>query len=211
MTNICAVLGASGHGKVVAEIAELNGYNQIDFFDDRWPDIQFVEHWQVCGNSSALLSNCKQYDAVFIAIGNNDIRFKKQKQCQMSGAIVPVLVHPRAIVSKYAQLGEGTVVMANAVISSFVVIGSGCIVNTSASVDHDCTIADGVHISPGVNLAGGVKVDSLSWIGIGSQVKQFVHIGHDVTVGAGSTVIKDIPHNQTVVGNPARCIDHFKS
>lgn len=201
-----AILGAGGHGKVVAEIAELNGYHDIVFYDDRWPDITFLEHWNVSGDTSALLSKASSYDLTVIAIGNNAERRKKQDDLDAAGANFELLAHPSARISKYTIINGGTVVMANAVVNPFTYIGAGCIINTSCTVDHDCRLADGVHISPGANLAGGVEVGTNSWIGIGSQVKQFVVIGRDVVVGAGATVLQSIPDFEVVVGSPANTL-----
>ncbi|WP_102313378.1 acetyltransferase [Vibrio cyclitrophicus] len=195
----CAILGASGHGKVIAEMAELNGYQDIVFFDDRWPSLKSVEHWAVSGNTSTLLSSVKEYDLTVVAIGHNVIRCGKQRELSQAGATFGVLVHPSAVISKYACINVGTVVMANAVVNPFSHIGVSCIINTGSTVDHDCKLAEGVHISPG----GGVEVGKNTWIGIGSKVKQLVVIGCDSVVGAGSTVINNIPNFQTVVGSPA--------
>ncbi|WP_286295420.1 acetyltransferase [Vibrio apostichopi] len=199
----CAILGASGHGKVIAEIAELNGYHNIVFFDDRWPSLKSVEHWSVSGDTSTLLSNVKEYDLTVVAIGHNATRSAKQHELSQAGATFDVLVHPSALISKYAIINVGTVVMANAVVNPFSHVGISCIINTGSTIDHDCKLADGVHISPGVNLAGGVEVGKNTWIGIGSQVKQLVAIGCDTVVGAGSTVINNVPNFKTVVGSPA--------
>ncbi|MEZ9318647.1 acetyltransferase [Vibrio lentus] len=199
----CAILGASGHGKLIAEIAELNGYHNIVFFDDRWPSLKSVEHWFVSGDTSTLLSNVKEYDLTVVAIGHNATRYSKQRELSSAGANFDVLAHPSAVISKYANIGIGSVVMANAAVNPFTHIGMSCIINTGSTVDHDCKLADGVHISPGVNLAGGVEVGRNTWIGIGSQVKQLVFIGCDAVVGAGSTVINNVPNFKTVVGSPA--------
>ncbi|RPF00116.1 acetyltransferase [Vibrio crassostreae] len=199
----CAILGASGHGKVIAEIAELNGYQNIVFFDDRWPSLKSVKHWSVSGDTSTLLSNVKEYDLTVVAIGHNATRCAKQRELSSAGANFDVLAHPSSVISKYANIGIGSVVMANAVVSSFSYLGMSCIINTGSTVDHDCKLAEGVHISPGVNLAGGVEVGKNTWIGIGSQIKQLVVIGCDSVVGAGSTVINNVPNFKTVVGSPA--------
>lgn len=202
----CAILGASGHGKVVAEVAELNGYENITFFDDQWPTITKLERWNVVGDSTKLLDVAKLYDLVVIAIGNNQIRFSKQKELIDSGANFDVLIHPSAVISKYATIKAGSVVMANAVINSFSQVGACCIVNTNSVIEHDCKIGDAVHVSPSASLAGGVEVGEHTWIGIGSKIKQLVIIGNDVIVGAGSIVISNIPDFQTRVGNPAKKI-----
>lgn len=202
----CAILGASGHGKVIAEIAELNGFKQIDFFDDRWPQTLQLEHWHIIGDTDSLLSCIQRYDLVVIAIGDNAIRLQKQQELMQVGGNFGVLVHPSAVVSAYSVLDIGTVVMANAVVNPFAEIGKACIVNTAATIDHDCVVADGVHLSPGANLAGGVKVGTLSWIGIGASVKQLVSIGNNAVVGAGAAVLMNVSDNQTVVGVPAKPI-----
>ncbi|NOH65237.1 acetyltransferase [Vibrio rotiferianus] len=202
----CAILGASGHGKVVAEIAELNGYQTITFFDDRWPSLGSVEHWVVSGDTAALLATASEYDVVVVAIGHNATRCAKQRELSAAGANFDVLAHPSVVISKYANIKAGTVVMANAVVNPFSHIGVSCIINTGSIVEHDCKLAEGVHISPNASLAGGVQVGENSWVGIGSQVKQLVVIGRDAVVGAGSTVISNIPDFQTVVGSPAHTL-----
>ncbi|HGF5189207.1 TPA: acetyltransferase [Vibrio parahaemolyticus] len=210
MNKTCAILGASGHGKVVAEIAELNGYTNIEFFDDRWPELHNVEHWSVKGNSETLLKVASHFDLTVIAIGNNEVRLEKQKLLSIAGANFSVLEHPRATISRHSQLGIGTVVMAGAVINPFVKVGKACIINTAATIDHDCSLADGVHVSPGCNIAGGVIIGEGSWLGIGSQVKQLISIGAGVTVGAGATVVNRVPDFQTVVGTPAQLLNKSK-
>ena len=203
MTKI-AIVGASGHGKVIAELALINGFNDIHYFDDAWPKLTQLEHWQVVGNTESLLSKLGDYDGVAIGIGNNAIRLEKFAQLKALGAQLVNLIHPSAAVSEFAKLGKGVVVMANASINSFASIGNVCIINTNSSIDHDCALKDAVHISPGANLAGAVSVEQCSWVGVGSQVKQLISIGANVVVGAGSTVLNDIPDNQVVVGTPAK-------
>ena len=202
----CAILGASGHGKVVAEMAELNGFQTVLFFDDAWLEKKNLEHWAVEGDSNLLLESVLAYDLVVVAIGNNEVRYQKYLQLESLGAKMPALIHPQAVVSKYAKINDGSVIMAGAIVNSFVEIGCATIINTGATIDHDCEIQAGVHISPGANLAGSVQVGFMSWVGVGAQVKQLVSIGQAVTVGAGSTVVKDIPDYQVVVGTPAQTL-----
>lgn len=214
-----AILGASGHGKVVAEIAELNGYDEVVFFDDAWTSAEGPDDgkpdrgahdqrsdfpWRIAGNTESLLASLGEFEGCLVGIGNNQVRWEKQVLLKQSGARLIHLIHPAATVSKYAVLGEGSVVMANAVINPFAKIGEACIVNTASTIDHDCILDHAVHVSPAANLAGGVEVGSESWVGIGSCVRQYLKIGSGVTVGAGAAVVKDVPDNETVVGIPAR-------
>ena len=208
MSNL-AILGASGHGKVLADIAELTGWNNIVFYDDAYPGLSSVEHWQVIGNgqdllNNYLLNNSDKLDGVIVGIGSNSTRLRLYQNLVNHNVPLITLLHPTAVISKYSNICAGSVVMAGAVVNSFAQIGQACIINTSATVDHDCQLADGVHISPGVNLAGACTLGLCSWLGIGSTVKQLINIGSNVTVGAGSVVVKDIPDNQSVIGIPAK-------
>lgn len=201
-----AILGASGHGKVLAEIAELSGWCEIDFFDDSWPEKKALGPWEITGTTDCLLQSVTDFDGVIVAIGNNQIRSEKQTNLENAGFRLATLIHPAAVISKFSVIGDGSVVMANAVINPFAAIGKGCIINTASTVDHDCVLADCVHVSPGANLAGAVTVGIGSWIGIGASVKQLVEIGNNVVVGAGAAVTKNIEHNLTVAGVPAVAI-----
>ncbi|EOG3621188.1 MULTISPECIES: acetyltransferase [Pseudomonas] len=203
MTSL-AILGASGHGKVVADLAELCGWQKIEFFDDAWPGLQRNGAWPVVGSSAQLHERLDHYQGVMVAIGNNVVRAQKLQALKQHGATVPVLVHPGAVVSRHASLGSGTVVFAGAVVNAFAIVGEGAIINTGCSVDHDCCIGDHVHISPGARLAGGVAVGECSWIGIGAVVRQMLRIGCRAMVGAGAAVVCDVPDNATVIGVPAR-------
>lgn len=197
-----AIVGASGHGKVVAELAELLGY-VVTFYDDSYPKIKNVEHWSVIGTLDDLLKNNNDYNNAIVAIGNNSIRTHISYQLLEENFNLPFLIHPSAVVSKYAKVSSGSVVFASAVVNAFAQVGQSCIINTGAVVEHDCVVGDGVHLSPNVALAGGTKIGKLSWLGIGSVTKQLTEIGINTTIGANSTVIHNIPSNITAIGSPA--------
>lgn len=141
-----------------------------------------------------------------IAFGNCHGRLSMAQKALMCGFTLPNLIHPSAIVSQYASIGHGAIIMPGAIINSGSEIGNNVIVNTAASVDHECTIGDGVHIGPGARLAGLVTVGSATWIGIGSIVRESVHIGNNVLIGAGSLVLRDIPDGVVAYGTPAKVV-----
>lgn len=206
MKNKIAIYGSGGHGKVVAEIIELSGDNEVYFFDELWPSVLKHEHWPLIGNLDTLIENINSYDGVIVAIGNNKIRASVFNKLKKINAPLQSFIHPSACVSRYSQIGTGSVVMAHAVISPFVTIGDAVIVNTAATIDHDSVVSNGSHICPGVHLSGTVKVGESVMIGVGAQVIQCINIGNDAVVGAGANVISDVEPNTIVVGNPAKLI-----
>lgn len=201
--NRLAIFGASGHGSVVADAAELGGWEIIDFYDDKWPTVTSNGAWKVVGDSESLHKTLPEYDGVIVALGDNVSRRKVLLALRHAGAKLTSIIHPSAVVSRHSNLSEGSVVCAGAVINAGARLGIGAIVNTCSSVDHDCVISEFVHISPGARLAGGVRVGVLSWIGIGSTVKQMITIGNGVIVAAGAVVIQNVPDDVVVAGVPA--------
>jgi sugar O-acyltransferase (sialic acid O-acetyltransferase NeuD family) len=206
MTKELAIVGASGHGKVIADTAEQLGFT-VTFYDDAYPNKTHIEHWLIHGTCDDLIelnhTNVTLNSNVVVAIGNNEIRQQKIELLQRNSFNLITLIHPTAVISQYATVAAGTVVFAGAIINAFAKVGVGCIVNTAAVIEHDCIINDFTHICPNVALAGGVVVGTKSWVGIGSQVKQLVTIGDNSLIGAGSTVIRNIPDNVTAFGSPA--------
>jgi sugar O-acyltransferase (sialic acid O-acetyltransferase NeuD family) len=197
------IIGASGHGKVVADIAlNMNKWEHISFLDDD-ESIESSMGIKVVGKSNQAIELINDYD-IFVGVGNNAIREKIQEDLEIKGATLPVLIHPTAIVGEEVCLAPGTVVMASVVINCCTSIGKGCIINTAATIDHDNIIGDYVHVSPGSHLAGSVKVGQQTWLGIGSIVSNDVTIDSRCKIGAGSVIVKDITESGTYVGVPAR-------
>ena len=194
------IIGASGHGKVVADIAKKTGYEQIVFLDDR-------DSLSACGGYTVAGKCCcfKDYDCdIVVAIGNPLIREKFLTELENNGKRIPILVHPGAVIGENVEIGAGTVVAAGAVVNPGTVIGKGCIINTCASVDHDCMVADYVHVSVGAHVAGTVNIGERTWIGAGATVSNNICICANTMIGAGAVVVKDIREAGTYVGVPAR-------
>ena len=205
MSKQLTIIGASGHGKIVAAMAEQLGYT-ISFYDDAYPAITEVEHWLIKGTFLDFLTDSSAYYGAVVAIGNAKIREVIFKQLKQANVLTPTLQHVSANVSGYATIGNGCVVMPGAIINAFAVIGEGCIINSNAVVEHDCKLNDFVHMCPNTAVAGGTTIGKRTWVGIGSNIRQMLNIGSDVLIGVGSAVISDIPAEVTVVGVPAKII-----
>lgn len=191
------IYGASGHGKVVYDIAVKLGYQVSGFVDDNL-SLKSFESLKVY----KLLPHDSKY---IIAIGDNAIREKIALQ-KLTGIIKP-LVHDTAVIAHNVQIGDGTVVAANAVINPNAIIKSNCIINTAAVVEHDCVVEDFAHISPNATICGGVTVGKGTHIGAGAVVIPGVKIGGRCIIGAGTVVLQDVPEGVTLVGNPGRILN----
>tara|TARA_B100000035_G_C21015874_1_gene561798 strand:+ start:741 stop:1358 length:618 start_codon:yes stop_codon:yes gene_type:complete len=194
-----AIIGAGGHGKVIGEIALLNKYGVINFFDDKLDEIENYP-FKIVDTINNLNKYINNYDDYFVAIGDNHLRSKKIEWLKKKKFNVVNLLHPQSIISKLSSLGEGTCVMANAVINPGVKIKDGVIINTSASIDHDCIIEDFAHISPNCSLSGSVKIGKFTHLGTGSSVHPGIKVGYKVKIGVGSRIFKNIK-NETVFKN----------
>lgn len=206
MKDKLIIIGASGHGKVVADIAiKLNKWQRIAFLDDD-ESIKASMGFEVRGMTADAFTYKDEAD-FFVAIGSNITREKIQEKLIEQGLCVVSLTHPSAVIGTDVEIGIGSVVMAGVVVNSSSRIGKGCIINTSSSLDHDNVIDDYVHVSPGVRTAGNVRVGNGSWLGIGSVISNNVNICSACKVGAGAVVVKDITEPGTYVGVPVRRLD----
>lgn len=197
------IIGAGGHGKVVAEAAfKMGAWSDIAFLDDN-PGVVSKLPFPIIGNSTMVAELATSRTAFIVAIGKNPIRMAWLKLLKEKHANIAVIKHPSASISMSSQIGLGTVVLAGAVINSDAITGEGCIINTLASVDHDCHLAEGVHLSPGAHLGGSVTIGKQVWVGLGASIINNITIGEKCVIAAGATVIKDVPNNMMVAGVPA--------
>jgi len=188
------IYGSSGHGLVVADIAFLLGYTDIIFIDDGENDFLAFED---------IKNNHKNIPLAF-GIGCNKTRRELFKKVRDSGISIITLIHPTAVVSKSAEIKQGTVIMPNVVVNAHAYIGQGVILNSGCVIEHENRIESFVHISPNVSLAGNVVVKELSHIGIGVSIIQNITIGKFCVIGAGSVVLTDIKDNTLAYGVPCK-------
>lgn len=199
------IVGASGHGKVLADIAlKMKQWDEIAFIDDDKTKKECMG-FEVIGTSSDVINFINDYQVV-IGVGSNNVRELIYNQLKKLKAKFATLIHPNAIIGTNVSIGIGSVIMAGAIINSCTVIGKGCIINTGATVDHDNCIADFVHISPGAHLTGTVIIGKSTWVGGGAVISNNIIITDECIIGAGSVVINDLKESGTYVGVPIRRI-----
>jgi UDP-perosamine 4-acetyltransferase len=205
-------LGAGGHAKVVIEILRFHEFYEVVGLLDPKVELQgeSVLGVRVLGGDD-LLPVVKRDGTNHFFVGLGSVGDTSPRQCLFRLALQygmkPITaVHPLAVISPSATLGDGTTIMAGAVLNASARLGVNVIVNTGAIVEHDCAIGDHVHIATGARLASTVQVGNGAHIGAGATVLQCVQIGENSVVGAGATVIRDVPKDVTVVGCPARLL-----
>lgn len=192
--------GAGGHARVIYDII-LSNNMLLEYLVDDVPSGEFFHHLEVFTPKAELLKDKK----LIIAIGDGKAREKVA--CKIKDLCnFETLIHYSAFVSRFSDLGEGTVVMPQACVNAEVKIGKHCIINTASVIEHDCLIEDYVHISPSVTLAGNITIKKRAQIGIGTRIIQGVTVGEDAIIGAGSVIIENVPAGATVVGNLAESL-----
>lgn len=201
------VVGAGGHAKVIIATIEAAGDEVFRVLDDdsNKRGERILGYPVDCPIAQDLIP---EDSVVILAIGSNTARHAVAARLRVTyGAVV----HPGAVVHRSVKIGPGSAIFAGAVIQPDTTVGAHVIINTSASVDHDCELADFVHVAPGVNLAGGVRVEEGALMGIGSCATPGVTIGAWSTVGAGAAAVKGVDPHVVAAGIPARLLRRTSS
>lgn len=198
------LIGAGGHGAVVADSARLSGWTIVAVLaEDGTGNFEGIAV-EPLARFESLAAN--PGIAVHVAIGNAAARLRLGELATRHRLALASIVHPQASVSPRATLGAGCFVAAGAVVAARARLAAQVIVNHRASVDHDALIGEGVHLAPGVTLGGHVEIGAATWVGIGSTVRDRIAIGARSFIGAGSLVLRDIPDDTLAYGSPARSI-----
>jgi sugar O-acyltransferase (sialic acid O-acetyltransferase NeuD family) len=202
------VLGAGGHGQIVADILlamarEGCAVEAVGFLDD---DASL--HGKtflgipVLGPRSALRSF--HHDSLVVAIGDNRKRSLIVREVLESGERLVSAIHPKAVIARDVSVGAGSMICAGVVVNTATFIGEAAILNTGSTVDHHNAVGPYSHIAPGAHLGGNVTIAEGAFIGIGAAILPRCRVGAWATVGGGAAVTRDVPDGQTVVGVPAR-------
>lgn len=202
------IIGGGGHGKVIIDIVEKAAeLNLLGLLDSQPPIGSKVLGYEVIGRESDLgkLIQEREIEGLIVAIGDNWLRSRLVGSLSSvaPGIAFPNAIHPAAQIAKNVSLGQGTVVMAGAVVNSGTSVGDFCILNTNCSVDHDCRLGDYVSFAPNSCAGGNVEVGEYSAICLGAKIVHGAKIGPQTVIGAGATVLSDLPSNVVAYGTPA--------
>lgn len=204
MTAGVVIVGGGGHAKVVIESLRASGQTVAAIVDaDTTPrDVLGVP---VVGDDAALADLRGQgLSRLFVALGSNRLRQTLGGQARALGFSLVNAIHPSAVISPSAWIGEGVAIMAGVAINADSRVGDLAIVNTGAVVDHDCDLGEACHVGPASALAGGVRVGARAFLGVGARAIPGVRIGADTILGAGAVVVRDLPDAVLAVGVPAQ-------
>ena len=208
------LIGGGGHCKVVISILKKINNFEIAGIVDNYKSESFISGIKIIGTDDDLKDIYKSgiHNALITvgSIKDNTKRYRLFNMAKEIGYKFPVIISLEAIVDESVKIGEGTVIMPGSIINIDSSIGKNGIINTGSIIEHDCKIRNHCHIAPGVHISGAVNIGELSFIGIGATMIQGIKIGRNVTIGAGSVILKDIPDNVIAVGNPAKVINNKK-
>ena len=193
------IIGASGHGRVIADIIKSAGDIVLGFLDD---GVFKDSKLNILGTSDDYIKYIDKY--FIIAIGNNEIR--REISCKLKNVKYYTAIHPFSFISDEAVIEEGCVVMPGSVINSQARIKKHTIINSNSTIEHDCVVGEYSHVSPGSVLCGTVTVGDNSWIGARSVIKNNISVCDNVVVGAGGVVVKNIEEKGTYIGVPVKKI-----
>jgi len=204
------LIGGGGHCKSVIDVIEEEGtYTVAGIVDKKEKLGEKISGYEVIGSDKQLPELIREFKRCLVTVGQlKSAALKKRlfRFAEEARAEIPVLVSPKAFVSKNAVLGKGTVVLHKAVVNSGALVGQNCIINSGAIVEHDSVIRDHVHIAPGSVMSGHCLVDSGSLLGSNAVMVQQTSLGENVIVGAGSVVTKSISEPGVYAGVPAKKI-----
>ncbi len=206
MSKEGVIIGYSGHSYVILDILLKRGV-QVKFYCDRVEKQSNPYHLVYLGNEESPDVITKLFNSsVYLGIGNNIHRERACLHLLSNNIRVESAVHNSSIIASTAVINKGTVIMPGAIIQSMALLGKGVICNTASVIEHECKLGDFCHVAPGAVLAGNVSLGDRTFVGANSVIKEGISVGKDVVIGAGSVVIRDLPDNSIVAGNPSKSI-----
>lgn len=210
MSKRIVIVGTGGFGRGVyswlqqsPRHCEEHEIDDIVFIDDSEPKVA-PDAPVVCTVREYVPED---YDEVLVAVGIPEVRRKIVESLQSRGAKFHTFIADRAILAANVSIGKGTIICPGTVVSANATLGSHVHINFNCSVGHDVVLGEFTTLSPMSNIMGETILGSDVFVGGTAIVLPRIEIGHGITIGAGATVIQTVHGADTIVGNPARCIE----
>ncbi len=201
------IIGAGGHGRVIADIIEKQGIHTIAGFVDDEKLVGSRDYgYSIIGTLEDIARLAKDIPGGIVAVGDNWTRGGIAKRiCAQAPEFVFIqAIHPTACIAKGVQIGEGAAILAGSMIASNAVVGNHAILFMGALLGHDSVLEDYTSVGPMASLSGNVRVGTYTAVATGSTIIHQIKIGANTVIGAGSTVVRDIPDHVVAYGSPAR-------
>ena len=212
-----AIFGAGGFGRevkmLIDQINLINPtFNFLGYYDDGVKNDHLINGFPILGGIKELNNSKNQSLNIVFAIGNPKIKKELRKNITNKEINYPVLINPNVLIGfDHVNIGEGSIICAGTIITININIGKHVILNLGCTVGHDTNIGDYSSFMPAVNISGEVNIKNSVYVGTGAKLINQLEIGENATIGAGSVIIKDVPDNAVVVGNPGKIIKYNDS
>ncbi len=208
---ILAIFGAGGQGKEVREIAEeenrlLHIWSKIIYVDDFQEEGLQQQTERVHFETSMMIGEEEEMEYV-VALGEPEDKNRLYNQLKMRKCNIGRVISSEAKISQYAKVGNGVIIKRGAIISPGAIIGENTTIQSYACIGHDAKIGNNCQVSTHVVVGGGSIIGNNVFVGLNAPIREKVQIGDNVVISAGAVILKDIPSNVTVMGNPARIIE----
>lgn len=202
------IIGASGHGKVVADILKSQGKTIVGFIDSSKIVGSTILSLPVLGKEENLTELIPQYAIthVIVAIGDNWVRSQVVNRVKKYPLLLATAISPSALISSEVSIGDGSVICAGVTVGPGSTIGRCCLINTHASLDHDGIMGNFSSLAPGVITGGNVKIGAYSAICLGARIIHRIAIDDYTVIGAGSLVLHNVENHVVAYGVPAKVI-----
>ena len=200
------IVGAGTYGEVMCELAEMLGYTVKGFYDETEKKIDtLVMGVKVIDKFSNLENNEINGKNFIVAIGNNEARYNIMTEINKKGGTTPTLIHPSAVISPSAKIGQGVYIQANACIWTKVRIDDFCIISPNVVIAHHSVVGKACLISTLAEIGASIKIEDKVLVGMGATIVTGLDvIGENSVIGAGAVVLKNLPPNSRVAGVPAK-------
>ena len=204
-------LGVGHNTPVFIDLALDCGYEIVGLYHYNGDKTGEVDHgYKILGSFDDLFSRKSLQGLNFLlTMGDSKIRTELSKKIISKGGLVPTLIHPTSIISKFAKISDvGVYISAFSFVQADSFVGDNTVILSHVNISHTTHIGKGCFLAGGSIIGAYTNMEDNVCIGQGalSISGKVATIGHDAYVGARSLLTKNVPPNTVVAGIPAKVI-----